>query len=165
MNQKARPIPESNEIDVQWGVPRNPAFPSDGAMSDWISGTLSYLALTGVELSVRLMSHDEIAGLNEQYRGKQGATNVLSFPGGGEDESGRTLLGDLALCVDVIREEAITQGKSLTSHTAHMLVHGTLHLAGYDHVNDDEAKEMEEIEVKIMADFGFGDPYEGELGV
>ena len=105
------------------------------------------------------MGSEEIADLNSRYRNKAAATNVLSFPADVVAAPGRQLLGDIAICTDVIRQEAGEQDKTLAAHTAHMLVHGVLHLCGYDHVIESEAEEMEQAERDILASLGYADPY------
>lgn len=109
--------------------------------------------------SMQIVSRDEMQQLNKTWRGKNKATNVLSFPMQLPDELDIKLLGDLALCADVIAEEAVEQGKSVMAHWAHMVVHGMLHLQGYDHVNDAEAEVMESMEVDILGKLGFDNPY------
>ena len=93
--------------------------------------------------------------LNREYRGKDHATNVLSFP----YETGSLLLGDLVICPPVVAREASEQGKPLAAHYAHLTVHGMLHLQGWDHENDGDAQAMEEKEAKILAALGYPDPY------
>lgn len=112
------------------------------------------------ELTIRLVNGEESRQLNHQYRGKNKPTNVLSFPFELPEGIELDLLGDLIICVDVVNQEAAEQGKSLDAHWAHMVVHGCLHLLGYDHVNDDEAEEMEALESQIITTLGFSAPYE-----
>lgn len=121
-----------------------------------------------VEVSVRLAGNDEVQALNRQYRGKDKPTNVLSFPMVQPDlvetlansDDGEILLGDIILACDVCREEAAERGVSLEAHATHLIVHGMLHLLGYDHMADDEAEDMESLEREIMARLGLHDPYE-----
>lgn len=109
--------------------------------------------------SLQIVGRDEMQHLNKAYRDKDAPTNVLSFPMQLPDEIDIKLLGDLALCVDVINEEAKVQGKALNAHWAHMVVHGMLHLQGYDHIEDDDAKTMEALEINILEKLGFENPY------
>lgn len=121
------------------------------------------------EIAVRLLSSTEMSVLNRDYRGKDGATNVLSFPA--LDDAEMTLqlgdlapdwcapLGDIAICTDVVWEEARQQGKPAKAHLAHMVVHGMLHLLGYDHLSEQEAGIMEATEARVLAGLGFDDPY------
>ncbi|WGL18479.1 rRNA maturation RNase YbeY [Microbulbifer bruguierae] len=111
------------------------------------------------EISLRIVDEDESQALNLQYRGKDKPTNVLSFPADIPPELGLPLLGDLVICAPVVAIEAEQQHKALSAHWAHMVVHGTLHLLGYDHIEDDEAELMENLETRIMAQLGFSDPY------
>lgn len=113
------------------------------------------------ELAVRLTDDAELKALNRQYRGKDRPTNVLSFPGDPEDAlpGEPVLLGDLALAYGTVAREASEQGKSLADHLAHLIVHGTLHVLGYDHETEEQAAEMEALEVRILSGFGIADPY------
>jgi probable rRNA maturation factor len=109
--------------------------------------------------SLQIINSEEMQALNKTYRGKDGPTNVLSFPMQLPDEVDIKILGDLALCVDVINEEAKAQRKSIQAHWAHMVIHGMLHLQGYDHIDDKEAVVMESMEVDILKKLGFENPY------
>ena len=115
------------------------------------------------ELTVRIVGEIESAALNERFRNVMGATNVLAFPydespfeGSKESE----LIGDLVVCAPVLEREAVAQDKALSAHWAHILVHGTLHLLGYDHQNIEDTKAMEEREIDLLGSLGFEDPYE-----
>lgn len=120
-----------------------------------------------VEISVRLTSDDEVQTLNRQYRHKDKPTNVLSFPMVQPDllpslansDDGEILLGDIALAHETCAREANERGVTLDAHAAHLIVHGTLHLLGHDHMNDAEAEAMEAIERDAMAALGLHDPY------
>jgi len=121
-----------------------------------------------VELSVRLTSDEEVHGLNAQYRGKDKPTNVLSFPMIQADlidtvsqnsDDGELLLGDIVLAHGVCVAEAAERGISVESHAIHLMVHGVLHLLGYDHLEDGEADAMEEIERQALGSLGIADPY------
>lgn len=115
------------------------------------------------ELTVRIVDEAESQQLNKDYRGKDKPTNVLSFPferpEGLPEEVDFPLLGDLIICAQVVKREAQQQNKSLDVHWAHMLLHGCLHLLGYDHIEDEEAVEMESLEIKILQKMGFPNPY------
>ncbi|MGA0806809.1 MAG: rRNA maturation RNase YbeY [Pseudohongiellaceae bacterium] len=112
----------------------------------------------GGALSIRLVDEAESAGLNGQYRNRHYATNILSFPV--PAELGSRLLGDLAICAPVVEREAHEQDKSSDEHWAHLVVHGVLHLKGYDHEDDAEAERMEALEVRILQQLGVKNPYQ-----
>ena len=109
----------------------------------------------GGEITIRLVDAEEGRELNKEYRGKDYATNVLSFP----YEIEPVVMGDLVICPEVVAREAAEQNKALEAHYAHMTVHGMLHLQGWDHEEDDEAQEMENEEREILAAMGYPDPY------
>lgn len=112
------------------------------------------------ELTIRLVDEAEGRALNNTWRHKDYATNVLSFPADVPDEMlDIPLLGDLVICVPVVTREAAEQGKSPDAHWAHLVIHGCLHLLGYDHIDDDEAEEMEALERELLAELGYPDPY------
>src|SRR5699024_4314824 len=111
-----------------------------------------------VQLSVRIVDAAESAALNARYRSRDTPTNVLSFPAG-VDMPGLRVLGDLAICAAVVEREAREQGKAAAAHWTHMIVHGVLHLLGFDHIADDEAEQMEALERRILARLGYDDPY------
>lgn len=111
------------------------------------------------ELSIRVVTQAEMRDLNSRYRGKHNATNVLSFPAELPEGLAIPLLGDIAVCAAVVNREARAQQKSSSAHWAHMIVHGTLHLQGYDHENEHDARKMENRERRILAELGFDDPY------
>lgn len=112
---------------------------------------------TGATVTVRVVDGDEGRQLNRDYRGKDYATNVLSFP-----YSQTPLAGDLVVCAPVVASEAEQQGKPLDAHFAHLIVHGMLHLQGYDHETDADANVMEQREREILSDLGYPDPYRSE---
>ena len=114
------------------------------------------------ELTIRLTDEEESQALNSEYRGKDKPTNVLSFPFEAPEHVPLELLGDLIICVAVVEREAQEQGKTSAAHWAHMVIHGCLHLLGYDHIKDDEAEEMEAIERDLLASLGYPDPYQAD---
>jgi len=130
---------------------------------DLLAGALAAAAADqGVEGSVSLLLGNDaaISALNKQFRGKQGPTNVLSFPAPPADTGGPRFLGDIALAAETIVEEANFQGKRFDHHAAHLAVHGFLHLLGYDHADPAQAVEMETRERAILATVGIADPYD-----
>lgn len=140
-----------------------PAFdgdtPDEAAFQRWAEAALASVE-EDCELSIRLVDEDESAELNSQYRGKTGPTNVLSFPFDSDIALEPTLLGDLVICVPIVEKEAQQQDKIAEHHWAHMVIHGCLHLLGYDHIEDDEAEEMETLEIQILHKMNITNPYE-----
>jgi len=112
------------------------------------------------ELVVRLVSPVEIQVLNKEYRSKNQVTNVLSFSSDIPIEIGEAILGDVVICVDVVREEAVLGGKAFADHLSHMAIHGILHLLGYDHDDLPSADKMEEIEIEFLNNIGVNNPYQ-----
>ena len=148
----------SYQIDVEVNS-SSTKIPSVENIELWISAALQSDELNQAEVSVYIVDEAESQELNAQYRGKDKPTNVLSFPADIPDEVGVPLLGDLVICAPVVEREAQEQSKSLEAHWAHMLVHGTLHLLGYDHVEDDEADVMEALETRLITQLNFPAPY------
>lgn len=146
-----------SEVLVQRRV-RPPGLPSASTLRAWATAALGSAA---GDVTVRIVGEAESHDLNRRYRGKDNPTNVLSFAYDGETLD-IPVLGDLVICAPVVEREAREQGKDLQAHWAHMVVHGCLHLLGYDHEQDAEAQEMERREREIMAGLGFADPYAGE---
>ncbi|MCK5477779.1 MAG: rRNA maturation RNase YbeY [Methylococcales bacterium] len=112
------------------------------------------------EIVIRIVDEDEMTRFNEQYREKKGSTNILSFPFESPEGFDSNLLGDLLICAPVVENESRLQNKKLEHHWAHMIVHGVLHLLGYDHIDDKEAEEMEALEIKILKTIKIKNPYE-----
>ena len=145
------------EIDLQRAS--QGAGPSDADFRQWCELALRHRRADS-ELTIRLVDEVEGRELNSTYRHKDYATNVLSFPADVPDDMlDIPLLGDLVICVPVVEREASEQGKTLESHWAHLVIHGCLHLLGYDHIDDDEAEEMEALERTLLAELGHPDPY------
>lgn len=111
------------------------------------------------ELLIRLVDKAEIQQLNHTYRYKNQTTNVLSFPSDLPIEIDEAILGDVVICIDVVKEEAQVQNKAFDDHLTHMAIHGTLHLLGYDHIKDSEAEVMENLEIKILEKMKIANPY------
>ncbi|HDR1021118.1 TPA: rRNA maturation RNase YbeY [Pasteurella multocida] len=148
-------------IDLQIATENTENLPTEAQIQEW-SNRAVQPELSDVEMTVRIVDEAESHDLNFTYRGKDKPTNVLSFPFECPDEVELGLLGDLVICRQVVEKEAEEQGKPLMAHWAHMVVHGSLHLLGYDHIEDDEAEEMESLETEIMQSLGFDDPYLSE---
>lgn len=123
------------------------------------------LSCRPVEVSIVLSDDADIADLNQQFRGRDGATNVLSFPALSEEDltssstDAPVLLGDVILAFETVSAEAADQDKKLADHVTHLVIHGILHLLGYDHLDDAEAQVMERLEIQALAGLGVGDPY------
>ncbi|SMM98404.1 Metal-dependent hydrolase YbeY, involved in rRNA and/or ribosome maturation and assembly [uncultured Candidatus Thioglobus sp.] len=111
------------------------------------------------ELLIRIVDKTEIQDLNNRYRRQNKPTNVLSFPSDLPKEINEAILGDVIICTDIVREEAKNQGKTFNHHLMHIAIHGTLHLFGYDHIQESEAQIMETLEIKILQDLGVENPY------
>jgi probable rRNA maturation factor len=150
------------DVSVGYAVPRV-GLPSPVSFRKWIAAALES-RIREADLAVRLVGAREGRALNRHYRGKDYATNVLSFPAENTDVKlpkgvKMPLLGDLVLCAPVVAREAREQKKSLLAHYAHLTVHGTLHLLGWDHGDDRDAECMEQLEREILAGLGIDDPY------
>ena len=128
-------------VDVQYAI-EAPNLPCEADFALWVETVLKARKVDG-EVCIRVVDPAESQALNAEYRGKDKPTNVLSFPFEVPPGVPVTLLGDLVICAEVVAREADEQQKALLHHWAHMVVHGTLHLLGFDHINDDEAEEME----------------------
>ncbi|MER2297969.1 MULTISPECIES: rRNA maturation RNase YbeY [Pseudomonas] len=145
------------ELDLQRAT--DAAAPDDAAFRRWCELALRQRSADS-EMTIRLVDEAEGRELNHTYRHKDYATNVLSFPADVPDDLlDIPLLGDLVICVPVVEREAAEQGKALQAHWAHLVIHGCLHLLGYDHIEDDEAEEMEALERELLAELGHPDPY------
>lgn len=112
------------------------------------------------EISIKVVTESEIQKLNYQYRGKNQPTNVLSFPAEFPKGVEVDLIGDLVICESIVQRESEQQQKTLQAHWAHMVIHGTLHLLGYTHDNDTDAERMESLEIKILRNLGYDNPYQ-----
>lgn len=133
-------------------------IPAAARIRQWALAALGRRA-NGQDLTVRVVGKHEMARLNRRYRGKAGPTNVLSFQADVPPGVEANLLGDIVICADVVWREAQQQGKRIQAHWCHMVVHGVLHLLGYDHENDRDAKSMERHETTILLSLGFANPY------
>ena len=149
----------ANEIDVQFAPNLGEVLPSIAQIQTWANAVLNGRS-DNATMSIRIADEDEITELNHTYRDKNTPTNVLSFPMEIPEEVGVNLLGDVVICAPVVAKEAAAQSKTLESHWAHMVIHGTLHLLNYDHINDDDAQVMEAIEMEIMKSLGYDNPYQ-----
>lgn len=153
----------NNVIDLQIACTKD-NLPSVDQFQLWVDSTLNALAEGKAqqvfELTIRLAEIKESQELNYQYRDKNKPTNVLSFPFEVPEGVELNLLGDLIICSDIVEQEANEQNKAIIDHWAHLVIHGCLHLVGFDHISDDEAEEMESLEISILAKLGINNPYE-----
>lgn len=161
MKRNARPL--DLELDFQLAC-ASPAVPAEQDFTAWVRAALETAGYAPppdlpTEITVRVVDATESRTLNNTYRGKDYATNVLSFPFEQPEDIELALLGDLVICAPVVARESQEQRKPPQAHWAHMVVHGTLHLLGFDHIDEDEAVEMEALEVQILGKLGFADPY------
>lgn len=137
---------------------KSPHTPTNQKIRKWVETALAGKRRRS-EVTLRIVNIKESQQLNEKWLRKKGPTNVLSFPADNSGISGHKQLGDIILCAPVISREAAQQGKSLVAHWAHMVIHGTLHLIGYDHIKPAEIRKMENLEIKILASLGYANPY------
>jgi probable rRNA maturation factor len=148
-----------NWLDIQ-RVFASDGQPDDASLQRWVDTALAALN-EDTEIVVRIVGIEESAELNSYYRAKQGPTNILSFPFEAPDIDGfeSALLGDLVVCAPVLAAEAEQQGKPLLDHWAHIIIHGVLHLLGYDHIDEADAEEMENKEIVFLQQLTIRNPY------
>ena len=144
-------------VDVQYAMAVD-GIPGEDTIRQWVLQALPEQKKEA-ELTVRIVDEAEITALNHRYRGKDGPTNVLSFPYEGIPGVATELLGDIVICAPVVASEAVAQHKPLDAHWAHIVVHGVLHLLGFDHQHDDHAHQMEAREAELLASLGYANPY------
>jgi probable rRNA maturation factor len=149
--------PVQFDVSVSYGVARA-GVPAPASFRKWAFAAAQGRILKA-DLAIRVVDTKEACSLNHHYRGKDYATNVLSFPAELPEGVNVPLLGDLVICAPVVAREAEEQGKPLAAHYAHLTIHGVLHLLGLDHEDEREAEAMEAIERELLADLGFADPY------
>lgn len=148
-------------LDLQIACEAPSGLPAEADFQRWLDHVLPQFQEES-EVTIRLVDEAESHDLNLTYRGMDKPTNVLSFPFEAPPGMEMPLLGDLIICRQVVEREAGEQGKPLMAHWAHMVVHGSLHLLGYDHIVNEEAEEMESLETDIMQGMGYPDPYLSE---
>ena len=144
-------------IDIQKACASEDS-PDEDSIKRWVSAAIRD-ERDECELSIRIVDEQESADFNQRYRGKSGATNVLSFPFDAVTPEPLPILGDLVICAPVLVREASEQQKTTTAHWAHIVIHGVLHLLGYDHIEDKDAEQMESLETEIMLILDFPPPY------
>lgn len=146
-----------NQLEIQ-DVFQSEGQPTAEQFQTWVDIALADYR-QDAELVIRIVDEQESAELNQQYRHKQGPTNILSFPIELPDGVELDLLGDLVVCAPVLEREALQQHKGLSDHWAHIIVHGVLHLLGYDHIEDSDAEQMEALEIAILNKLNIKNPY------
>lgn len=135
-------------------------YPAQKRVQRWLDVAIEVLSIEeALEVTVRLVDNEEITELNREYRGKDMPTNVLAFPCDWDLPEEPRLLGDVVIAVEVVNQEAKAQRKKMEEHWAHIVVHGFLHLLGFDHLQEQDAEQMEAMERKILQELGFSDPY------
>ena len=145
------------DLDIQIATDITP-LPSSADLQIWFAAALPSDKHDS-EMTIRIVDIDESQTLNATYRNKDKPTNVLSFPADLPEEVDIPLLGDLVICAQIVSDEANAQDKTINAHWAHMVIHGTLHLLGYDHEDDDDALLMEDLEISLLDSLGFPNPY------
>lgn len=145
-------------LDLQIVSENTQGLPTKAQFMQWLEAVLPQFQPIS-EVTIRIVDEAESHELNLTYRGKDRPTNVLSFPFEAPPEVELPLLGDLIICRQVVEKEAAEQDKTVEEQWAHMVIHGCLHLLGYDHIEDDEAEEMEGLETEILQKLGYEDPY------
>lgn len=148
-------------LDLQLACADSAGLPTEADFQRWLDAAILPFQQEA-EVTVRVVDSAESHELNLTYRGKDKPTNVLSFPFECPPGVELPLLGDLVICSQVVEQEAQEQNKPLLAHWAHMVVHGSLHLLGYDHIEDDEAEEMEALEIEFLAALGYANPYQDD---
>jgi probable rRNA maturation factor len=149
--------PVQLDLSVSYALPRK-GLPSSVSFRRWVEAALES-RVRRADLAIRVVDEREGCALNRHYRGKDYATNVLSFPAELPEGVKLPVLGDIVICAPVVAREAHEQGKELAAHYAHLTVHGVLHLLGWDHENTREAEAMEALERQVLDSLGFADPY------
>jgi probable rRNA maturation factor len=154
---------ERNTLDIQL-CSHSKRLPEHEHFQHWVDAVLND-ANQDLEVVIRIIDEDEMIQFNEQYREKTGSTNILSFPFEMPEGVESHLLGDLLVCAPVVEKESRQQNKKLEHHWAHLIVHGTLHLLGYDHIDDVEAEEMEALEIEILKTIKIENPYQEKISL
>jgi probable rRNA maturation factor len=147
------------DLDLQIAVEQS--LPAPAMFQRWVEAAIGDRR-NEAELTLRITDSAEVQQLNKTYRDKDQSTNVLSFPADLPPELNIPLLGDIIISAEVVEQEALEQGKSSEAHWAHMVIHGTLHLLGYDHIDDNDAEAMESLETQLLSQLGYANPYHND---
>ncbi|TVQ41881.1 MAG: rRNA maturation RNase YbeY [Wenzhouxiangella sp.] len=145
------------ELEIQRLI-EHPGVPADDQLRHWAETALAEEG--NFMVNIRVVDEAEAWALNKQWRQRDSATNVLSFPADAPAVDGMRILGDVVLCAPVVLREAVEQGKDAAHHWAHLLIHGLLHLLGYDHIDGEHAEQMEAREIELLSRLGISDPYQ-----
>ena len=148
-------LPKKHTITIQIATAATP-LPTPTQLKQWVKAALNAIAKDHAAINLRIVDAAESQQLNTSYRDKLGPTNVLSFPYADAE-------GDIVLCAPLVKQEAKQQNKMETAHWAHLVIHGTLHLCGYDHIESAAAQQMEKLEIDTLAKLGFANPYQDSL--
>jgi len=146
-----------NKLDIQIAS-QSIRLPSRQQLQTWVDLVLHQPSVHS-SLGIRIIDEPEMVEFNQKYRNKQGSTNILSFPFEPPSEIANDYLGDLLICAPVVEREALAQQKQWEHHWAHIVIHGLLHLLGYDHIDHQEAEEMEQLEIKLLKQITIKNPY------
>ncbi len=146
-----------NTVEIQIATKRK--TPTKQEVTTWVDLTLSHLQQSNKSLTIRVIDSNEMFKLNKDFCGKDSSTNVISFPFAAHFMTDSDYLGDIAICAEVIMHEAHKQHKTYQAHFAHMVIHGILHLLGFNHITNIEVEKMENIEIALLAKLGFDNPY------
>ncbi len=146
------------QVDIQ-NASAAAKLPAPSELEDYAKAVFAK-HLSAAEVTIRIVDEDESAKLNQTFRSKSGPTNVLAFPLPESKQFGLDLLGDIVICAPLVIKEAQAQGISEKAHWAHLVIHGILHLLGFDHIKDDDAERMEAEEITILNELGFSNPYQ-----
>ena len=148
------------DVAVGYATASRKGIPAPASFRRWVEAALKGARRRkATEMAIRIVDAEEGQALNLQYRGRDYATNVLSFEADLPPGVNLPIIGDLVICAPVVAREAADQGKKANDHWAHLTIHGTLHLLGYDHIVDAEAEAMEALETRVLAGLGITDPY------
>ena len=154
-----RRIRQNLTVDLQWACTGNDNYPTETDFCRWAESAVISPDQAESEVCIRVVDGAEMQQSNSRWRGQEKTTNVLSFPADFPAEAGLEYFGDILICAEVVMQESKQQQKAPDAHWAHMVVHGMLHLQGYDHIDDQQATEMELIEINILTKLGYPNPY------
>lgn len=153
------PSGQNLTVDLQWACSGNENYPAEPEITRWAESAVVKPDQSESGVCIRIVDGAEMQQANARWRGQDKTTNVLSFPADFPAEAGLNYFGDILICAEVVMQESVQQHKTPDAHWAHMVVHGMLHLQGYDHIDDQEALQMEQIEITTLTRLGYPNPY------